>query len=140
MASGIRFDVWVCQGRLCTSHGSDDVSAAVVEASAGTDAVTVLRGGCYGLCEMGPNVVVRRFTADGEDTSVDRLTLSHGENETVYCGVAPADARGIVNTHVVDDVPLHRLTRAVREKMLLPRTPIEERMRDLRLKRERKAP
>ncbi len=137
MSSGVRFDVWVCQGRLCTSHGSDAVCGAVVEAAAGHDDVSVYRGGCYGLCELGPNVVVRRFEAAAAvDTNADRLTLSHAENETVYCGVAPHDAGAVVSAHVDDDAPLVRLTRAVREKEIVPKTPIEQRMRDLRLKRE----
>jgi len=143
-----RFDVWVCQGRVCRSAGGDAVSVAVGSAIAacgdGANA-RPLRGGCYGLCELGPNVVVRRFdsatadgadvNADGADVSADRLTISGARNETVYCGVAAADADDIVRAHVVDDAPLVRLTRVMRERELEPKTPIERRMRDLRVAR-----
>lgn len=130
------FDVWVCHGRLCTANGSDVV--AVAAAAAASSCVTVLRGGCYGLCDLGPNVVVRRFVDDHRDpaqVAADRLSLTHTANEHVYCGVDAGDVEAIVSSHVVDDAPLVRLTRAVRERELAPKSPVEERMRALRERR-----
>ena len=142
MADDVCFDVWVCRGRVCSANGSEGVADAFDTAVAGTSRVRVLRGGCYGLCELGPNVVVRRFVdgdaAAGSTADVDRLTLSGADNEVVYCGVAVSDAAAVIAAHVVQDTPLLRLTRAVRQQELEPRTPIERRMRDLRVARERR--
>jgi (2Fe-2S) ferredoxin len=149
MADDVRFEMWVCRGRVCSANGSaavgDAFQQAVSSASSLSSSVRVLRGGCYGLCELGPNVVVRRFGGEGAtgsaaagDTDADRLTLSGADNEVVYCGVAPGDAGDVVNAHVVADAPLIRLTRSVRQHELEPRTPIERRMRDLRVARQRR--
>ncbi len=129
----VRFDVWVCHGRMCRSAGGDAVFAAMRDAE--NDSVAVLRGGCYGLCDIGPNVVVRRCAHDPNERDADLLSLTGDNNETVYCGVAALDAPDIVNAHVTHDAPLVRLTRAVREKELEPTTPIERRMRALRKER-----
>jgi len=147
MADDVRFDVWVCRGRVCSANGSAAVADAFQQAvsapSSSSPSVRVLRGGCFGLCELGPNVVVRRFAAEAtsgrtRDIEADRLTLSGADNEVVYCGVAPVDAGDVIAAHVVDDAPLLRLTRAVRQHELEPRTPIERRMRDLRVARARR--
>ena len=55
MADDVCFDVWVCRGRVCSANGSEGVADAFDTAVAGTSRVRVLRGGCYGLCELGPN-------------------------------------------------------------------------------------
>jgi (2Fe-2S) ferredoxin len=132
------FDVWVCHGRLCTANGSDVV--AVAAAAVAPACVTVLRGGCYGLCDLGPNVVVRRFVDDHRDPAqiaADRLSLTYTANEHVYCGVGAADVDAIVSAHAVHDAPLVRLTRAVRERELTPKSLVEERMRALRDRRNK---
>jgi (2Fe-2S) ferredoxin len=134
----VHFDVWVCRGRLCSAAGSARVAEAFNSSS--SSRVTVLRGGCYGLCELGPNVVVRRRRATAPSTAAvdDRLSLAGGADETVYCGVAADDVDAVLASHLEHDAPLVRLTRAVRERELLPRTPIEERMRALRAERARR--
>jgi len=51
----------VCGGTGCTSSGSDNVAAAFVNEikKAGLDKeVAVIRTGCFGLCELGPVVVI----------------------------------------------------------------------------------
>jgi len=138
--AAVHFDVWVCRGRLCSAAGSARVAEAFTSSSAASPQVTVRRGGCYGLCELGPNVVVRRRTAAQAPTSVDddRPSLAGGAHETVYCGVGVADVDDVLASHLTHDAPLVRLTRAVRERELLPRTPIEERMRALRAERARR--
>ena len=139
------FELWVCGGRICTANGSNAIADACEVAVAHEPRVTVLRGGCYGLCELGPNVVVRRYDdADDavvvEHSAADRLTLTGAENETVYCAVDVADVVDIVAAHVADDVALVRLTRAVREQELAPGTEIERRIRALRATREKQDP
>ena len=63
------------------------------------------------------------------------MSLAGGADETVYCGVAVADVAEVLGSHLTHDAPLLRLSRAVREKELVPRTPIEERIRALRAAR-----
>lgn len=114
------------------------MAEAFEAAATSTDgAVTVLRGGCYGLCELGPNVVVRRRrgAAPDRDATNDRLSLAGGADETVYCGVGVDDAAAVVAAHVDGDAPLVRLTRVVQEATQQPRTAIEERIRALRAAR-----
>lgn len=133
-----RFDLWVCRGRMCTANGSNavaDASEGAVVAAHAEAVVEVVRGGCYGLCDLGPNVVVRRFVDDAEDVTADRLSLTGADNEFVYCGVHVTDVKDIVAAHVVDDAPLVRLTRAVREREIVASSPIEQRMRALRERR-----
>ena len=56
-----RSHVMVCGGTGCTSSGSDNVATAFVNEikKAGLDKeVAVIRTGCFGLCELGPVVVI----------------------------------------------------------------------------------
>jgi (2Fe-2S) ferredoxin len=84
----------------------------------------VLDGGCYGLCDIGPTVVVRRFAerAAAPDPSVDRLTLTNAENETVYVKVTAAELRQLIESHTEHDQGVEALTRQARE----PATPLSE--------------
>jgi len=134
----LHYDLWVCRGRMCTANGSNavaDASEAAVVAAHVEGVVDVVRGGCYGLCDLGPNVVVRRFVDTAEDVSADRLSLTGAENEFVYCGVHVTDVADVIRAHVVEDAPLVRLTRAVREREIIPSSPIEQRIRALRERR-----
>lgn len=135
LPSRLKYDIWICQGRMCSSKGSHEVAEAVVDAARlhpEAARCRVLRGGCYGLCDLGPNVIVRRFLDGEEDISADRLTLTDAPNETVYCGVDVVAAPAIVTSHLDHDAPLTPLTRDVRTRELEATTPIEQRMRALR--------
>jgi (2Fe-2S) ferredoxin len=149
-----RYELWICRGRVCSANGSDAVAAAFGAAmsssssssearslsSPALERVTLHSGGCYGLCELGPNVVVRRRRWGDQPSAeaADRLSLTEGPDETVYCVVDAADAPAIVRSHLEHDVPLAHLTRAVRECERAPRTPVEERIRRLRAERSRR--
>src|SRR5688500_17955606 len=97
-ARGPLFDVWVCQGRMCTANGSDVVAARMRD-HADLDRCRVLRGGCFGLCEIGPNVVVRRHLQQLPDADADRCSLTQEPNETVYSGLTPGDAGLVLRAH-----------------------------------------
>ena len=130
------FDVWICQGRMCTANGSDAVAAcATAQAEPHGARCRVLRGGCYGLCEIGPNVVVRRHEGQRPDTEADRLTLTDEANETVYSGITPGDVESIVDVHLIEDGTLPDLTRDARERELPPSSPVAAKLRELREKR-----
>ena len=96
----------------------------------------MLRGGCYGLCELGPNVVVReRRDEVVADDDADRLSLTHVEGETVYCGVAPADVDRILHAHARGEASVAELTREAREAGEPAPTTVAARVRALRRRR-----
>ncbi|MDP2340014.1 MAG: (2Fe-2S) ferredoxin domain-containing protein [Deltaproteobacteria bacterium] len=133
-----RFDVWVCEGRMCRANGADDVTHACAHELDGQERARLHRGGCYGLCDLGPNVIIRRRKNAAVDVDADRLSLTEGDNEYVSCGVTPADVPELLSSFLVDDAPLLRLSRAVKESNLTPRSTIEARMRALRQQRRAK--
>jgi (2Fe-2S) ferredoxin len=121
---------------MCTANGSDAVAERVrLEAAAHGARCRVLRGGCYGLCEIGPNVVVRRHDGQLPDPNVDRLTLTDGDNESVYAGITPGDVGLLVDAHLVNDARVPELSREAREAALPPRSPVAEKLRKLRARR-----
>jgi (2Fe-2S) ferredoxin len=132
-------DVWICQGRMCTSHGADRVKAAISRALAereDSERGRVLRGGCYGLCDFGPNVVARRYASEGRRPSAeaDRLSLTRRKNETVYSAVSEDEVVQILSSHLDDDEPAAELTHAEREKERPAENETDARIRKLRRK------
>jgi (2Fe-2S) ferredoxin len=152
-----RVDVFVCEGRVCTSKGAAAVAAEVAscfssrhdEGGGAAPNARVRRGGCYGLCDLGPNVVVRRVVAGGAsgrtidgasgrtsdgaiDDDADRLSLRGGDHEDVCVAVAPVDVAALVAGVIASGRPPAQLLRAAREPTLPPRSPIEARLRALR--------
>jgi hypothetical protein len=143
----LHVDVFVCEGRVCASNGAAAVAAGLTDALASrcvgsTDVpanARVRRGGCYGLCDLGPNVVVRRRTGGGStgapDDDADRLSLRGGADEDVCIAVAPADLPALVDGVAAGGRPPAHLLRAAREATVPPRSPIEARLRTLRAQR-----
>lgn len=119
---------------MCTANGSDAVAERL--RSSPRDGVRVLRGGCYGHCEIGPNVVVRAFRDDEElpDDTVDRLTLTEGANETVYSGLAPDDAPMVVAAHL-EGRTIASLTRDAKLDAMPATSPVAGKIRALRARR-----
>ena len=133
-----RLDIWVCQGRMCTANGSDAVAAHARVNVAGKETCRVLRGGCYGHCEIGPNVVVRAHEGELPDVDVDRLSLTEEVNETVYSGMAPADIALVVKAHLAGRA-VPDLTRDARLAALPATSPVAEKIRALRARRRDRA-
>ena len=89
----IRAHVLICGGTGCTSSSSDKVMAEfeVQLAAAGLDSeVKIVRTGCFGLCSVGPVVIVH---PDG----------------TFYSRVEVSDVAEIVNEHLLKGRPVTRL-------------------------------
>lgn len=81
-----RKQVLVCGGTGCTSSGSKKVIAALEEAlkENGIEDVLVVRTGCFGLCSLGPIMIVY-------------------PEGSFYSQVTPAEVPEIVSTHLVKD-------------------------------------
>ena len=94
----------------------------------------MLRGGCYGHCEIGPNVVVRVHEGPPPAVEDDRLNLTEAANETVYSQVSPTDVALIVQTHRAG-ATVPALTRDARLAALPPSSPVAQKIQALREKR-----
>ncbi len=69
----IRSQVLICGGTGCTSSGSQqiqDAFQASIEANGLQDEIKLVRTGCFGLCELGPVVIV-----DPDGTFYSRVTV-----------------------------------------------------------------
>ncbi len=92
----IRAHVLICGGTGCTSSGSNKIQEAFVsalEANGISDEVKIVQTGCFGLCELGPVVIVH---PDG----------------TFYSRVTPEDVAEIVSEHLLKGRPVDRLVYA----------------------------
>lgn len=123
---------------MCTAHGSDalkdDVEVLLRKRPDDEARCRVLRGGCFGLCDFAPNIVIRRWASRGRlpDPSVDRLSLTGRSNETVYSRVDPDDLERLLRAHLDDDAPISSLTLIAREGAERPRSTVAERIWALR--------
>ncbi len=89
----IRAHVLICGGTGCTSSGSNKIQEAFatsLEANGLTDEVKIVQTGCFGLCELGPVVIVH---PDG----------------TFYSRVTPEDVEEIVSEHLLKGRIVDRL-------------------------------
>ncbi|MDO5107553.1 MAG: NAD(P)H-dependent oxidoreductase subunit E, partial [Coriobacteriaceae bacterium] len=103
----IRSQVLICGGTGCTSSGSQqiqDAFEASIEANGLQDEIKLVRTGCFGLCELGPVVIVypdgtfySRVTVDDVDEIVtEHLLKGRRVERLVYDdhGKAEADEFG----------------------------------------------
>ncbi len=89
----IRAHVLICGGTGCTSSGSISIQKAFEENIAAfdlTEEVKLVQTGCFGLCELGPVVIVY---PDG----------------TFYSRVSTEDVKEIVEEHLLKGRPVERL-------------------------------
>jgi len=123
-----RYRLAVCKGPNCSFNGARAVVEALREALKAQglgQRCTLARGGCYGLCAFGPNVIVRR-----EDVNAPVNPLAPGdfmllgvEGEYHYSAVNPAGAARIVAEHIGQDRPVEELLHVNRAKGIsVPKT------------------
>ena len=103
-----RFLVSVCKGSECCDRGADALhrllELGVAEEGIAAH-VRVTRGGCWGLCNLGPNVVVRQ---DGAAEAIERnkfgadAAFAGKVGEYHYGGVTPERARRVLREHLRD--------------------------------------
>ncbi|MBG0859328.1 MAG: NADH-quinone oxidoreductase subunit NuoF [Bacteroidales bacterium] len=83
----------VCGGKSCSSHNSEvlyDNLCLELEANALENEVSVVRSGCFGLCHLGPVVMVM-------------------PEKVVYVKVNPDDTRDIIAEHLIKGRKVERL-------------------------------
>ena len=107
-----KYVVAVCEGPDCTGNGSDALVPVLASAIArlGLGARCRLkRGGCYGLCQEGPNVIVRRDTgAPVDPLSSEDYELSGADGEVHYDHLDAAKCERLVQEHLAAGVEPQR--------------------------------
>jgi (2Fe-2S) ferredoxin len=89
----------VCKGPDCTKGGSDAVFAKARELA--RPGCEVYRGGCYGLCHLGPNVVLREDRGGKRDPfSREDFQLMNTPGETYYWHMSPEKVAHVLDRHV----------------------------------------
>lgn len=105
-----KYRLAVCKGPNCRRGGADAVFAAFKErvAKAGLSArCTVYRGGCYGLCHLGPNVVVREDAGHPRDPfSREDYQLLGTPDEAYYGAMSVEKVDRVVAEHIGQDRPV----------------------------------
>lgn len=98
----------VCKGSECCDRGAEKLyellqQGVAEECAPGT--VRVTRGGCWGLCNLGPNVVVR------QDAAADAIERNKFGSDAAFAGkvgeyhygsLTPERARRILREHLRD--------------------------------------
>ena len=111
-----RYRLAVCKGNDCRRNGSDRVYASARDELAARSLqprCEVFRGGCYGLCEHGPNVVVREDTGRARDPfSREDFQLMGSPGEVHYSGMTPEKMALVMEEHVGRDLPVEALRHA----------------------------
>ena len=105
-AVATNYRLTVCKGPNCTYNGADAVAEALRTAIAqrGLSARCELtRGGCYGLCAFGPNIILRPHQPgaprDPLDTGDFMLLGSPGEQH--YSAMTPDKMEQLVEAEIV---------------------------------------
>jgi (2Fe-2S) ferredoxin len=108
-----RYRTSVCKGPDCRRNGSDAVFRAAAEALRETGLAArceLYRGGCYGLCHLGANVVVREDRGERRDPlSREDFQLMGWEGETYYWRMTVEKVLQVVREHVGEDRPVAAL-------------------------------
>jgi (2Fe-2S) ferredoxin len=109
-----RYHFSVCKGPDCRLGGSDGLyQAARAKARAlgiTAELCEVSRGGCYGLCHLGPNVVVREAAQVPPDPMRrGDYQLLHVPGEVHYWKMDAEKCGRVLDEHVRGDKPVQEL-------------------------------
>ncbi len=107
-----RYRLLVCKGPDCRDNGSDalfEKAQATVAANGLGVRCAVDRGGCFGLCHLGANVVVREQTAKRDPFSSDDFQLTGAPDETYYWRMDGTKLERVILEHVGGQRPVSEL-------------------------------
>ncbi len=103
----------VCKGPDCRQGGADLIFAACRERVARAEMSArceVYRGGCYGLCHLGPNVILREDRgASCDPLSREDFQLMGWEGEFHYAAMTVLKIARIIDEHIGKDRVLDEL-------------------------------
>ena len=103
----------VCKGPDCRENGSDPVFAhakAVLARTGLAARCELYRGGCYGLCHLGPNVVVREKSEGPADPfSTEDFQLQGSDDEAYYWRMTEQKIEQVLVRHVGQGNPVPEL-------------------------------
>jgi (2Fe-2S) ferredoxin len=104
------FRLSVCKGVTCRQGGADAVHQAAceeVDRQELTARCLVRRGGCWGMCHLGPNVVIRENVGRPQDPfHREDYQLMGWEEEVLYGAMSPAKLQRIVREHIEGGEPV----------------------------------
>ena len=105
-----RYRLAVCKGMDCKANGADGIANAAREELAKrglSQRCELYRGGCYGFCHMGPNVVVREDTGRKRDPlSPENYQLMGWPGEVYYSRMSVEKMLRVVAEHIEQDKPI----------------------------------
>ena len=108
-----RYRVSVCKGMDCKADGANELFAQARDELARrglTGSCELYRGGCYGLCHMGPNVVVREDTGRKRDPlSREDFQLMGWEGEAYYARMTAEKLQRVIAEHLAEHRPVPEL-------------------------------
>ena len=108
-----KYRLSVCKGSDCKDNGSDAVftqANAAVRAAGAAGRCEVFRGGCYGLCHLGPNVVIREDLGKPQDPfSSEDFQLNFEPGEIYYWKMTAEKMMRVVQEHIVGERPVTEL-------------------------------
>ncbi len=108
-----KYRLAVCKGPDCKQNGADKVFAtarAELTRLGLTGHCDAYRGGCYGLCHLGPNVVIREDEGRKRDPlSREDFQLLGTPGEAYYSGMTPEKMERVVAGHLVQGKPVVEL-------------------------------
>lgn len=102
-----KFRLAVCKGPDCKRGGADKVFAKATEEirRLGLESrCEVYRGGCYGFCHLGPNVVVREDRGGPRDPlSSEDFRLMGWPGEAYYGAMTEVKIARVVQEHIGEE-------------------------------------
>ncbi len=102
----------VCKGPNCRQGGADQVFSACREliAKSGISArCEVYRAGCYGLCHLGPNIVLRENPRPKDPLSREDFQLMGWDGEFHYPAMTVQKIARVLVEHVAEGRVLDEL-------------------------------
>jgi (2Fe-2S) ferredoxin len=99
----VKYRVSVCKGPDCRRNGADKVYYAAREKLFDlklSERCDLYRGGCYGLCHLGPNVVVRPDDRKRDPLSREDFQLMGWPGEAYYWQMNAEKVGRVVAEHV----------------------------------------
>jgi (2Fe-2S) ferredoxin len=108
-----RYRLSVCKGMDCKGNGSDGIAVAAREELGKRGLASrceLYRGGCYGFCHLGPNVVIREDTGGKRNPlSPEDYQLMGWPGEVYYSRMSVEKMLRVVAEHIAEDRPIPEL-------------------------------